>query len=95
MPADKNFAQKLLFTLIDMFLCGEAPGKTFRQAETPIGKTVSASGYLNRIYVFVLKFEGLKPFWGCFLRGVFGVPKRFCGGQGDDEVAAFYAYVHV
>ena len=31
-----------------------------------------------RICIFVLKFEGLKPFWGCFSRGVFGVPKRFC-----------------
>ena len=95
MPAKQKFAWKLLFTLIDMFLCGEASGKTFRRAETPIGGNFSASGYLNRICIFVLKFEGLKPFWGCFLRGVFGVQKRFCGGQSDDEVAAFYGYVHV
>jgi hypothetical protein len=60
----RKLARKLLFTLIDMFLCGETPGKTFRRAETPLAENLSASRYLSKICIFVLKFKCLKPFRG-------------------------------
>jgi hypothetical protein len=64
MARSRKLARKSLFTLIDMFLCGETPGKTFRRAETPLAENLSASPYLNEICIFVLKFKGWKPFRG-------------------------------
>jgi hypothetical protein len=64
MARSRKLARKSLFTLIDMFLCGETLEKTFRLAETPLAENLSAGRYLSKICIFVLKFKGLKPFKG-------------------------------
>ena len=69
----------MLFTLIDRFLWSKTFGKTFRRAETPLARKVSACRYLSNFYVFVLKFECVKGFWACFC-GVFSACRNVFAG---------------
>ena len=55
------------------------PRENVSAAETPLARNLSASRYLSNFCVFVSKFNCMRAFRVCFLRGVFGVPKRFYG----------------